>query len=467
MNEVRPPAKGGFEDWLTRVRLTTVLWLMTLPSLIGLVVFTYVPNLETVKYAFYDWDGSMTEEFVGWANFHQAFFADPLFWQSFLVIGILLATNLVKMWPSIFAAIVLHRLKSDRWQYAYRVLFVIPMVIPALVGLLLWKSYFNANVGIFNVFLNATGLMGLLAWIDQVWPPFTQFMAQSVMQWDQSGPLWLNLITLPLKAVPVIFGSVWGLVVWGVWVMILSRGWRPVFALWMMAPLMLILNITWGLDQSSGDGILVASLLRSAVLIPAAWFLGAWLRARDLHLAKSRLRWIAWSAIGLGCLLAICLHFWTKPIHSFDLGRPAWIGDGQLILPAVIIWGFPWIGTVGILIYLAGLANISQEVYEAAELDGVGFWGKIFKIEVPLMMTQIRINLIFLTIATLGEFGFFLILLGPSGGPDNAGLTPGLYMYQQAFINSKMGYACALGLILSVIILYITLIYQKHMKVDK
>ena len=465
MSKPTETSTGGFHGWLARAKLTTVLWMLMTPALVGLAVFTYLPNLEGVKFAFYNWDGSMTEEYVGLENFRTAFFADPLFWKSFLIIGILLAANLVKMWPSIFAAIILHRLRSERFQYLYRVLFVIPMVIPGLVGLLLWKSYFNANVGIINSLLQSTGLMDLLAWFDHAWPPFTVFMTKSVMAWDAAAGLSLNLATLPFKAIPVVFGSVWGVIVWGVWVMLLSRGWRPLAKLWLLAPLMFILDLMWGLDQPSAP--VTASVLRSLALIPAAWLIGAWLRARDPYLAAGRLRLVAWGAIGLGVGLAVCTNFWTITTNSFDLGRPAWIGDGQLILPAVIMWGFPWIGTVGVLIYLAGLANISQEVYEAAEIDGIGFWGKIFRIEIPLMMTQIRINLIFLTMATLGEFAFFLILLGPSGGADNAGLTPGLYMYQQAFIQSKMGYACALGLVMCLIILYITIIYQKHLKVDK
>jgi ABC-type sugar transport system permease subunit len=291
-------------------------------------------------------------------------------------------------------------------------------------------------------------------------------MAKSVMVWDPTASIVFNVLTLPLKAVPVLFGSPWGLIVWGVWVLLLSRGFKPLLRYWLLLPILLGLCLMWGADIA-GLGLLTSALLRGIPLIAAAWFIGYRLKQMDPFLVKIRVRRIAYFSIGLGILLAISLYFWTSTINSFDYGRPAWIGDGKLILPAVILWGFPWIGTVGVLIYLAGLSNISQEVYEAAELDGIGFWGKIFKIEVPLIMTQVRINLIFLTIATLGEYGFFLILLGPAGGPDNAGLTPGLYMYQQAFMNSKMGYACALGLVLSMIILYITMIYQKHLKVDK
>ncbi len=72
-----------------------------------------------------------------------------------------------------------------------------------------------------------------------------------------------------------------------------------------------------------------------------------------------------------------------------------------------------------------------------------------------------------MTIGTLTDYGFFLILLGPSGGPGNAGMVPGLYLYQQAFVESRMGYACALGMALFVVILYLTVVYQRHVTVEK
>lgn len=461
MSEPIIPQGGGLQGWLARARFTTVLWLLMVPAIAGLVAFTYIPNIESVIYSFFKWDGAMIEEYIGLGNFHEAFNGDPRFWGTFGLILILLAANLVKMWPSIFAAIVLHRMKSEKSQYLYRVMFVIPMVIPGLVALLLWKSFFDANVGIFNGFLRTTGMMDVLAWADHAWPAMTGFMNQSVMSWDASSSLALNIATLPFKAITVVFGGPWGLVLWGGMVLMLGRGWKPFIKFWLLWPLIAALGfVAWG------DGPVMA-LARGLPLIASAWLVGAWLRKRDIHEAPSRIAWTGWLAVALGILLVLTTRIWVHPTNAFDLGRPAWLGHSQLVLPAVILWGFPWIGTVGVLIYLAGLSNISQEVYEAAELDGVGFWGKIFRIEVPLIMTQVRINLIFLTIGTLNDYAFFLILLGPSGGPDGAGLTPGLYMYQQAFINGRLGYACALGMVMFLIILYITVFYQRHVKVDK
>ena len=438
-------AVGGKRDWWSRAKFHTVLWLLMLPSLAGLLIFTYYPNIESIKYSFYTWNGSSVEEFRGLTNFKNAFLADPLFWQTFWLIGVLLVANLIKMWPSIFAAIVLHRLKNERWQYFYRVAFVIPMVVPGLVWLLLWKGFFNADMGIFNVFLNATGIMPLLAWLDHAMPSLAKLADGSI----------------PLIAIKTIFGSFGGLCLWGIGILFLMGGVGSIATMWMLwLPFMGFAWVAWGPDP-------VHLAIRGPILLGISAAIVEWLRSQDPILAKGRIAAIGWISIMVGATLIALTQIWVKHLGVFDAGSPAWLGHSKLVIPAIIIWGFPWIGTVGVLIYLAGLSNISKEVYEAAELDGVGFWGKIFRIELPLIMTQVRINLIFLTIGTLGEYGFFLLLLGPQGGPDNIGMTPGLYMFREAFINRNMGYACALGMIMFVVILYLTVLYQRHMKVEK
>ncbi len=438
--------------WWTRARFMGLLWALMLPSLLGLAVFTYYPNLDAIRYAFYDWNGGTRESPNGLTNFRDIFTADPLFWKSFGLIGILLVANLVKMWPSIFAAIVLHRLKSDRWQYIFRVLFVIPMVIPGLVWLLIWKGFFDPTVGILNQVLNLTGLMSVLRWADTAMPAVAAV---------------LNSTWSPLSwFVQPVFGSLWGLALFGLVLLMLRRGTGQILHLWMVWLLVLGLGVlAWG---STGAGLSpMIAAIRGPLLLAAAHALAGWSRRSDPHDGVDRTTWWGWGCIFAAAGLILLSQVWTAPTDAFTYGAPSWLGHSKLAIPAVILWGFPWVGTVGVLIYLAGLQNISKEVYEAAELDGVGFWGKIFRIEVPLILTQIRINLIFMTIGTLGEFGFFLILFGDSGGPDNAALTPGLYMYQKAFFSGQYGYACALGMIMCLLILYITIIYQRHVKVDK
>ena len=448
---------------LVRARLqqSALRWLLLLPAVLSLLLLTYYPNFETIHYSLFNWDGGTVEEWRGIGNFKEILTADPLFWSSFGLIGILLVANLLKMWPSIFTAIVLHRLKSDRWSYIYRVLFVIPMVIPGLVGLLLWKSFFDANVGIFNIVLNATGLMSVLAWLDGAMPVASTFVATQLLGTGEQA-WWQWLVTAPFKLVTVGFGGPWGVLLAGLVLLFITRGWTKARKFWLLTPL-----LVGGAIVCWGHGDLLTTVVRGAGVLAGLTLLVSSVTAQDEHLAPKRLRLIGWLTVVVALLLVLFTLVWPKPTGAFQFAHPAWLGNSKLVIPAVILWGFPWIGTIGVLIYLAGLQNISKEVYEAAELDGIGFWGKIFRLEIPLIMSQVRINLIFMTIGTLTDYGFFLILLGPSGGPGNAGMVPGLYLYQQAFVESRMGYACALGMALFVVILYLTVVYQRHVTVEK
>ena len=414
---IHPPGTGASRTAMVnlwqRSKLYLVLFGLMLPSLVSLVLFTYYPQFGAIKFSFYKWDGQAQEEVIGFKNYIEAFTLDPKFWGCFQLVLILLAANIVKMWPSIFAAITLHRLKSERFQYIYRVLFVVPMIIPGIVSLLVWKSFFDAGTGALNVFLNATGLMRALVWLDG-------FMAGG-RHWT-SWPGVVN--TGPAVAIRdhFTFNGVHGL-----WWMIFV-GCAIIFAR--------AVYRYFGPKTQANRGI-------GFTYFAVALIIGS-------------------------IVLALITCVWpTRPIGVFDTGTPAWLGNENLIIPSVIMWGFPWVGTVGVLIYLAGLQNISNDVYEAAELDGVGTFRKLWSIELPLILTQVRINLIFLTIGTITDYGFFLLLLGPDGGPGNKGMVPGLYMYQQAFIEQRFGYACALGMILFVILLAITILYQKYVKVDK
>jgi ABC-type sugar transport system permease subunit len=65
--------------------------------------------------------------------------------------------------------------------------------------------------------------------------------------------------------------------------------------------------------------------------------------------------------------------------------KPAWLGDPRLLMTSVIIWGFPWISSLAILTHLAKLQGISKDIYEAADIDGITWWSKFTRIELPLI----------------------------------------------------------------------------------
>jgi len=417
-----------------RAKLYGGLTLLLLPMLLGVALFNYYPKLSAIRYSLYNWDGQTIEEFIGFKNFTDAFTRDPLFWPTFQLVGILLIANTLKMWPSIATAIVVNRIRSDRWQYAYRVLFVLPMVIPGVVWLLIWKSVFDPTMGVLNVFLNRSGLMLFLDRLDVIMPRLAAFLSPVIVH-----------------CVNPAFGNLWGMMVLALVVLALPRK---------------TTNKTQWLIWACLSAVvaLVSGPIR--LLLSVIFLIGLSLSARSSLAARVR-RWLGLSMLLIAFALLLAADLWTVPTHQFAQGSPAWLGNTRLIIPTLILWGFPWIGTVGVLIYLAGLQSITKDVYEAAEIDGVSSLGRAFQIELPLIMTQVRINLVFMTIGTLNDYGLVLLLLGPNGGPGNVGMTPGLYMYREAFVNGRFGYACALGMVLFIIILALTVIYQRYVKVEK
>lgn len=424
-----------------------ILIALMLPTLLGKLIFDLWPKFSAIQMSFYQWDGALVREFIGIQNYVRAFTADPLFWQTFWLIGILITANLIKMWPSILIAVVIHRIKSESAQYLYRVLFVIPMVIPGLVWLLVWKSFYEPTYGLFNQLLRFTGLMNVLQWLDVKAPLLSHFLAG-----------WSSTLINPWA------GSYAGLILMGLGFLVIgsvSTGSGATYRqqLTRRWPIMLV----WAIITALIVGPIKAATLAILVGITSS----ALHKPLDKFTWPKTLRAIGAVSLFLGLALMLLTDVWHTPTNAFAEGQPAWLGHTKLVIPAILFWGFPWVGTLGVLLYLAGLQSISKEVYEAADLDGAGPVKKFFSLELPLVLSQVRINLVFMTIGTLTDYGLFLVLLGAEGGPSNVGMTPGLYMYREAFANQRFGYACALGMVLFVCVLGMTIVYQKYVRVDK
>jgi len=133
--------------------------------------------------------------------------------------------------------------------------------------------------------------------------------------------------------------------------------------------------------------------------------------------------------------------------------QPAWLGDPRLILIACIVWGLPWVGSFAVLTHLAKLQNIPKETYEAGEIDGITWWSKFSRIELPLMMSSIYLMLVFVIIGTIKDAGMILALAGLEGGPGGTVTVPALFMLRKAFVSQEMGAACAIGIILMLVVL--------------
>ncbi|AKG03786.1 lactose ABC transporter permease [Salimicrobium jeotgali] len=116
------------------------------------------------------------------------------------------------------------------------------------------------------------------------------------------------------------------------------------------------------------------------------------------------------------------------------------------------------------IIYLAGLQSIPEDLYEAAEIDGANWWQKITKVTIPMLLPFVLIVSIMSSIAAMKVFEEIYVMTG--GGPLHSSETLVFYIYQQAFDNLNMGYASAAGVILFLITLVFSLINLKILGKD-
>jgi multiple sugar transport system permease protein len=136
---------------------------------------------------------------------------------------------------------------------------------------------------------------------------------------------------------------------------------------------------------------------------------------------------------------------------AFGLQGPSWISNpdtslSTLVLLAVWQFGSPMI------IFLAGLRQVPQDLYEAASMDGAGAWRKFRKITLPMIAPVLFFNVILQVIEGFKAFTPAYIVSGGTGGPVDSTLFYTLYLYQEAFSYFRMGYASALAWVLLLVI---------------
>lgn len=315
MNQTATRLSGSMTErkrfWL-RVRNAWVLYALLVPSFGLLVLFTYYPAATAMIQSFYDWLPGVRSRFIGLQNY-QRILGDKVFWLSWRNILIVAVWQFsIPFLIPIAVAEAIFNLKSRTAKNIYRVAILIPILVPGIVNLLLWKWLYSSPDGGINLLLQAGG-MG-------------------------------------------------------------------------------------------------------------------------------------------------------------HLGRP-WLGTVQTALPAILFMGFPWVTGTWPLIYLAGLLNISEDVIDASLIDGCSTWRRIISVDLPHLMGQIRLFVMFGLIHVLQEWGRQLALTG--GGPGNATMVPGLYLYARAFgierqesAYTRMGEACAVGVAMFVVIFVLTFIANRYMRIE-
>jgi ABC-type sugar transport system permease subunit len=148
-------------------------------------------------------------------------------------------------------------------------------------------------------------------------------------------------------------------------------------------------------------------------------------------------------------------------LKSLHLPTLQWLQSSRTVMPSVILFGLWQHVGYNTVIFLAGLANIPPDLEEAARVDGARPWSIFWRITWPLLSPTTYFVLLISMIASFKVLVPVLVMVGSSGGPDNAAMTIGVYLYNQAFGSFHAGYAGAISVVLFLIVLAITLLQTR------
>ena len=287
----------GREMWQARVS-----YFFLVPTLVMLLLFNYYPAFSGIYHAFTEWSPGIRTRWVGLKQFEDLG-NNRYFWTGIGNLLILIVTGFLKLLIPLAVAEMIFHVRSPSVGYAFRTLFVLQVIVPGVVGILLWVNVYDPNIGLANQVLEAVGLGNL-----------TRF----------------------------------------------------------------------------------------------------------------------------------------------------WLGDADTAIWSIVFMGFPWVSAFALLIFYGGLISIPGELFDSASLDGASTLRRIFNIDLPLLLGQVRLVLILTFIATVQEFAAIFLTTG--GGPGSATYVPSLELYYQAVRFNNFGAASAIGAVLFIVILGGTILNLRYVK---
>jgi multiple sugar transport system permease protein len=237
----------------------------------------------------------------------------------------------------------------------------------------------------------------------------------------------------------------------------------PIFykSLWNTA--YMLINVPLGMAISLAIALLLNRAVRGLGLYRAAFYLPA-----IIPLVAASLMWFWLFNPNYGLLNSMLAWLYeTRAAHwiettlsrltgsDFKFIMPLWLKDPYLSKPSIIVMKL-WGAGAGMIIWLAGLQSISQELYEAASIDGANKWKQFWNVTIPMLSPYILFNLIIGVIGTMQIFTEAYIMT--EGQPADSTLFYAYYLFKQAFQFFRMGFASAMAWILFILVLALTLL---------
>ena len=234
-----------------------------------------------------------------------------------------------------------------------------------------------------------------------------------------------------------------------------------------------------GLDNYANllqDDLFIKSLLNTTyyalgsifVIVPLALLLAVLLSLPKLRMREFfRLLFFTpnvTSGVVVGIIFGLVFNEQYGLINNFilqplGLERVRWLRDPAWVMPAIIILGVWKFTGLNALYFMVGLQNVPPEFHEAALVDGANRWQVFRYVTLPLLRPVLAFVLSY---AIIGSYNLFAepvtLLSDTTGGPNNAGMTMTMYLYNTGFRELKLGYAAASGYALALIIVVLTVI---------
>jgi raffinose/stachyose/melibiose transport system permease protein len=185
---------------LKRVRKYWYCYAMMLGTFSLLLVFSYYPAFSAIYHSFTIWDGFRPAQWAGLQNFQEIFTSDVIFRKAFSNMLFLTLWHVIRAatFPLLGAALI-YRIRSEKTAYFFRLLFVLPLVVPGVVAILVWRQLYEPNVGLFNEILKVFGVGGL-AWLNS---PDTALFSLMFMGFPWIDGVGLLIYLAGLLAIPM------------------------------------------------------------------------------------------------------------------------------------------------------------------------------------------------------------------------------------------------------------------------
>jgi ABC-type sugar transport system permease subunit len=378
-------------------RMTITGYAFAAPWLVALVFLIGYPFAASLYFSGCEYPPLRGPLFVGFENY-QELVRDAAFRQSMLV-TIVFAVIAIPLGVVLALTLALLLNSRIRGRSIYRVVYYLPHLVPSVVVAILWMWMFNPQFGILNVVLAPLGkVAAVLLWpFAKVNPPVPGWAALVLVVAAFAAWRFFSRKADDTQGGPL-----------------LRIGKRPV-GLW------------------SEEDYILASQMALGVFVPA---------------------------------LLLALAVWIAPVDLEKIRSPGWLTDanpfpsGLSAAPSWALWALIYMSMWGVgqmaIIYLAKLQDVPAELYEAAELDGAGWWQKTRHVTIPMISPVILFNIV------MGIIGAFQVFTEPyimtRGGPEDKTRFAAMFIYDQAFQYQRLGYASAVAWVLFIVIVVLTML---------